>query len=246
MHLEIISLQRYNSFERWFLRGTGMIVYHGSDHIITQPVFHGGKRTNDYGYGFYMTESADLGREWACSGGTDGFLNSYELDTEGLSVLNFNDEAYTILNWLAVLTHYRTYWEKGSIAEEAKNYLQENFFVDVERYDVIRGYRADDSYFSFARDFVAGTISLRKLSEAMRLGKLGEQIVLKSRKAHEAASFLQAEPVDSSLYYPKRMERDRTARREYRESRNTADNVNDIYMLDILREGMTNDDLRLR
>lgn len=35
-------------------------------------------------------------------------------------------------------------------------------------------------YFSFAQDFVAGVISLEKLSEAMRLGKLGEQIVLKS------------------------------------------------------------------
>lgn len=40
-------------------------------------------------------------------------------------------------------------------------------------------------YFSFAQDFVAGVISLEKLSEAMRLGKLGEQIVLKSPKAFD-------------------------------------------------------------
>ena len=56
---------------------------------------------------------------------------------------------------------------------------ERTFLLDISEYDVIIGYRADDSYFSFAQDFVAGVISLQKLSEAMQLGKLGEQIVLK-------------------------------------------------------------------
>ena len=97
----------------------------------------------------------------------------------GLSVLNLNSPEYSILNWLAVLTHYRSYWQNGSIAETAKKYLQEHFFIDPEEYDIIIGYRADDSYFTFAQDFVAGAILLQKLSEAMRLGKPGEQMVLK-------------------------------------------------------------------
>ena len=54
-----------------------MIVYHGSDHIIETPVYHGSKRTNDYGYGFYTTESKELAKEWACGDGRDGFANSY-------------------------------------------------------------------------------------------------------------------------------------------------------------------------
>ena len=69
---------------------------------------------------------------------------------------------YNILNWLAILTNYRTYWQNGSIAEEAKTYLQQHFFVDPSPYDVIIGYRADDSYFSFAQDFISGTIPLSR------------------------------------------------------------------------------------
>ena len=160
-----------------------MIVYHGSDHIVKTPLYNGSKRTNDYGYGFYTTENKELAMEWACSDNRDGFANIYELNTDGLEILNLNDPQYNILNWLAVLTEYRSYWQSGSVAEEAKNYLQKNFFVDPSEYDIVIGYRADDSYFSFAQDFVSGAISLRKLSEAMRLGKLGEQVVLKSEKS---------------------------------------------------------------
>ena len=223
-----------------------MIVYHGSDHILELPVFHGGKPQNDYGSGFYMTESLELAKEWACAKNTDGFANRYELDLDGLRILNLNSPEYNILNWLAVLTKHRSYWQNGSIAEEAKNYLQENFYVDISSYDIIIGYRADDSYFSFAQDFVAGTISLRKLSEAMHLGKLGEQIVLKSERSYQHIHFLDAEPADAATYYEKKAARDREARREYRKTKQAADGISELYMLDIMREGIQNGDPRLR
>ena len=124
--------------------------------------------------------------------------------------------------------------------------MQEHFFVDPSPYDIIIGYRADDSYFSFAQDFVAGTISLRKLSEAMRLGKLGEQIVLKSEKAYTHIRFLDAEAVAAEKWYDKKTTRDREARREYRRSKGTAEGLDELYMLDIMREGITNGDSRLR
>ena len=225
-----------------------MIVFHGSDHIVEHPVLNGGKRSNDYGSGFYTTESLELAKEWACAKNTDGFANRYELDLTGLSILNLNapEPEYNILNWLALLARYRSYWQTGSIAEEAKNYLQEHFFIDPAPYDVIIGYRADDSYFSFAQDFVAGAISLRKLSEAMRLGKLGEQIVLRSQKAYDQIRFLDAEPADAKTYYEKKAIRDREARREYRKSKGAADGLSELYMLDIMREGIANGDPRLR
>ena len=62
-----------------------MIVFHGSEHIVEKPVFHGGKKSNDYGYGFYTTESFDLAKEWACAKNTDGYANRYELNMDGLS-----------------------------------------------------------------------------------------------------------------------------------------------------------------
>ena len=223
-----------------------MLIYHGSDHIIESPLYNGSKRTNDYGYGFYTTESMDLAKEWACGDVRDGFSNVYELNLEGLRILNLNSPEYSILNWLAVLARYRSYWQNGSIAEEAKEYLQHHFFVDPTPYDIVIGYRADDSYFSFAQDFVAGTISLGKLSEAMRLGKLGEQIVLRSEASFSRIRFIGAEPADAETYYEKKMIRDREARRAYRKTRQSSDEINELYMLDIMREGMTHGDPRLR
>ena len=223
-----------------------MLVYHGSDHIIEKPIYNSSKRTNDYGYGFYTTESIELAKEWACSDQRNGFANIYEFNPEGLSMLRLNLPEYNILNWLAILTKYRSYWQNGSIAEEAKNYLQQHFFVDPAPYDVIIGYHADDSYFTFAQDFVAGTISLKKLSEAMRLGKLGEQIVLKSEKAFEHIRFVGAEPADAETYYEKKALRDREARRAYRSTRQVSNALNELYMIDIMREGIENGDPRLR
>ena len=144
--------------------------------------------------------------------------------------------------------HYgqgRSDWQNGSIAEEGKRYLKEHFLLDISEYDVIIGYRADDSYFSFAQDFVAGVISLQKLSEAMRLGKLGEQIVLKSPQAFEKIQYVKSEPVDMQAYYIKKIERERAARKEYRMSKRQKADLNELFILDIMREEMENDDPRL-
>ena len=223
-----------------------MIVYHGSDHIIEFPVYNGSKKTNDYGYGFYTTVNLELAKEWACGNNNDGFANAYDADLKGLKILNLNDPDYSVLNWLAVLARFRTYWQKSSIAEEAKDYLQKNFFIDPAPYDVIIGYRADDSYFTFAQDFVSGTISYKKLSEAMRLGVLGEQIVFKSKKAFTKLKFINAEPADAITYYEKKTIRDREARRAYRFTKKSGDSINELFMIDIMREGITNGDPRLR
>lgn len=70
----------------------------------------------------------------------------------------------------------------SALAAEAKEYILKNFKIEYEEYDAIVGYRADDSYFSFAQDFINGSISYRQLNRAMHLGKLGQQFVLKSKK----------------------------------------------------------------
>lgn len=242
LFIDIISLLRYNIDG---VRKMKITLYHGSEYIIEHPQFGLGAKNNDYGRGFYCTENPELAKEWACSKNTNGYANEYEFDMTGLKVLNLNDNGYSILNWLAVLTENRTYWQNGSIAEEAKKYLREHFLIDISGYDVIIGYRADDSYFSFAQDFVSNTISLEKLSRAMYLGKLGEQIVLKSEKAFRAIKFIGAEEALREEYYTKKVSRDKQARKEYRISKKDASDLNGTYMLDIMREGMTNDDPRL-
>ncbi len=222
------------------------IVYHGSEKIIEKPEYGLGSLHNDYGRGFYCTREAELAKEWACSKGNDGYANSYELNYSGLSVLNLNSDEYSILNWLALLAENRTYWQQGSISKEAKDYIKQIFLIDTSGYDVIIGYRADDSYFSFAQDFVSGTISLGKLSEAMRLGRLGEQIVLKSKRAFERIKYIGNELALAEEYSIKKANRDALARRAYRQTKAASADINDIYILDIMREGIKNGDPRLR
>lgn len=135
-----------------------MELYHGSAKIIECPQYELSAKNKDYGRGFYCTENIELAKEWACGKGEDGYANKYMLDINGLKILDLNSPKYNILNWLAILTKNRTYWQRCSISEQAKTYLQENFLIDTVEFDVIRGYRADNSYFSFAQDFVANTI----------------------------------------------------------------------------------------
>ena len=87
------------------------------------------------------------------------------------------------MNWIAVLVTHRLFSIKSPAAQRAKRYLIDNFGVNVNAYDLIIGYRADDSYFDFAASFLNNGISVQQLANAMRLGKLGEQIVIKSKYA---------------------------------------------------------------
>jgi hypothetical protein len=222
------------------------IIYHGSEQIITHPAYGFGNAANDYGKGFYCTESPDLAKEWACKRNRNGFANCYDFDMDGLTVCSLNEAPYHILNWLAVLTRYRSYWQKNSIAEDAKQFLQDHYFVDVSQFDVVVGYRADDSYFSFAQDFIMGTISLEKLGRAMRLGKLGEQIVLKSEKAFARIVYRGCEEAFADVCYARKSARDLAARRQYAEEKSAGAKLDEIYMIDIMRGRVSEDDLCIR
>ncbi len=217
-----------------------MDIYHGSDHIIEQPVYGEGKPYNDYGLGFYCTEHAELAQEWACSANNDGYANHYQLDCDGLSVLNLNAPEYNILNWLAILLENRKFNVAGGLPQRARTYLLENFNVGYKEYDVIVGYRANDSYFSYAGDFVNGALSLSDLSEAMRLGKLGEQVVLKSEKAFEALTFVEAIRAPRQKYFAKYKSRDEEARDKYRNIADKPWAENETYIIDIIRNNLKN------
>ncbi len=118
--------------------------------------------------------------------------------------------------------------------------------IDISRYDVIVGYRADDSYFSFVQDFIMGTISLQKLSMAMKLGDLNDQIVLKSQKAFEQLSFVSYEKAEAVKYYHEMARRDKGARKAYLELKPSTSILDEIYILDIMRGGVSDDKLRIR
>lgn len=222
------------------------LLYHGSDKIIEKPIYGAGKKYNDYGLGFYCTDSLEMAKEWGVGKDRSGYANCYTLDCTGLRILNLNSEEYGILHWLTILLQNREFDVPSGIALESKEYLLENFKIDYSGYDAIIGYRADDSYFSFAQDFINGTISYRQLKNAMHLGKLGQQFALKSRKAFEQIHFTGYEIAESDEWYAKKMLRDKAARREYFDAEKNRRQRGDIYMMQIMDEEMLPNDPRLR
>ena len=223
------------------------ILFHGSDHEIERPDFNLGKPTNDYGSGFYCTQDIDLAREWATKTGQEGYVNRYRVDTDDLRLLDLLDGKHNILNWMALLLKNRTFHLNSPIAEDAKRYIIQNFDVDLTGIDIIKGYRADDSYFSYAEDFVTNALSLSQLSRALYLGKLGTQIVLVSKKAFEQITYLGSERVNENIYYLRYAIRDFQARNEYKDFVRTRPNyADDIFVMDILRKEIKNGDPRLQ
>ena len=218
-------------------------IYHGSEKIVDEPIFGKGKEHNDFGLGFYCTESDDLAKEWAVSSLRNGFSNKYTLDTEYLNVLNLNSPDYTILNWIAVLVEHRVFSLKTPVARRAKRYLIDNFGINVNAYDLITGYRADDSYFDYAESFLNNGISVEQLARAMKLGKLGEQIVLKSKFAFSKIKFESFDVAEKEVFYVIRKSRDDDANQTYLEM--LEEESDGLYIQDIMRGGIKNDDPRI-
>ena len=223
-----------------------MFLWHGSERILQKPAYGKGKPYNDYGTGFYCTESRDMAMEWAVQRVRSGYANHYLLNEDALSILYLNQEPWCILHWLAVLLENRTFEVRAPLAAEAKEYLTSHFMPPYKDYDLIIGYRADDSYFSFAQDFLNGTISVRQLRNAMHLGRLGEQIILKSRQAFEQLQFLEYEIAHTQIWYSKRQQRDQAARKNYFDLERNKRRKDDLYILQIIDEEVSADDPRLR
>lgn len=218
-------------------------LYHGSEQIVEVPAFGAGKKNNDFGLGFYCTESEDLAKEWAVSSLRNGFSNRYTLDAEHLNILNLNSPEYTILNWIAVLVEHRLFAVKTPLARRAKRYLLDNFSVNVNAFDLIIGYRADDSYFDYAESFLNNGISVEQLANAMRLGKLGEQIVIKTRFAFSRLQFQGFDVAEKDQYYVLRKARNDEANQMYLDM--LEDESDGLYIQDIMRGGIRNDDIRI-
>lgn len=118
---------------------------------------------------------------------------------------------------------------------EGIRFLQSRYLMSLETADLVIGFRADDSYFSFVKDFLNNRISLEQLRQALRLGAVGEQIVIKSQRAAAALEFEGYEIVDWKEYYMKRLQRDQALRNMYQELKQNAD-VSGRYMRDIVKE----------
>ena len=215
-----------------------MQLFHGSQTLVEKPVYGFGNSRNDYGLGFYCTESKELACEWSCPVAHNGICNEYSLNISGLDIVDLRDERYTTLNWLALLVANRSFESTTPLMAKAKQWLLKEHLPNLEHADVIIGHRADDSYYSFARSFLDGRLCLADLERALELGGLGYQVVLASKKAFAALEFVNSEEALHENWHRRRLLRDKTAREAYRKMvAHTQWSESDVYINDLMREG---------
>ena len=185
-----------------------MIIYHGSKSIVKEPQFKGSNPNNDYGPAFYMTLDLVSAKSWACRNDWVGVVNKYRIDNDSfkkLKVLNLTDRSkYSPLNWVAVLMHFRKlpqYFVQNNL--QILNWL-EKYYIDVDEYDVVIGYRADDSYFKFPVGFIDGRLAYEDLETVYLKGDLGIQYVFISERAIKMIKYvktIECEPDFLGRYY---------------------------------------------
>ena len=208
------------------------IIYHGSINIIRKPEFQKGNIHNDYGLGFYCCSNKNLAMEWASRKNGSGFVNCYTIRDDRLKILDLTKPPFDdVLYWVALLMHNRELSNtfKERFPRELK-YLEEKYLIDVSQYDIVIGYRADDSYFHFPAAFVRSEITLESLNTIFKAGELGKQYVLISKKAFDLLKFVDHMAVSSA------------SKEEYYKRKDKADKV----FADLLNQDRYSKGIRLR
>ena len=195
-----------------------IILYHGSPNKVVVPQFGFGEGKHDYGKGFYLTENIELAKEWAVCrpDETNGWVHKYELETDDLKILDFQE--HDILSWLAELMKHRDASDSRRYKVLSKKFIAE-YGIDTSEYDVIKGWRANASYFYIAKEFVRDNIDIEILEELLSLGGLGIQYCIKTELAYSKLTEVEDGPisVDYSEFNEKYNERDIIARKRMRE-----------------------------
>ncbi len=194
-----------------------IILYHGSPNEVIVPQYGLGEDRHDYGKGFYLTESIELAKEWAVCrpDETNGWVHQYELDITNLKILDFQE--HNVLHWLAELMKHRDADKSRRYKILSAKFIEE-YGLDTSEYDVIKGWRANASYFYIAKEFVRDNIDIDILEELLSLGGLGIQYCIKSELAFSKLNEIKDGlcPVDYTEFNEKYNERDVEARNQMR------------------------------
>lgn len=195
-----------------------VILFHGTSNKVVVPTFGCGEDKHDYGRGFYLTENIELAKEWAVCKPNEinGWVHKYELDMAGLKIFDFQEE--NILSWLAELMKHRDAADSKRYRMLAKKFI-EKYGIDTTEYDVIKGWRANASYFYIAKEFVRDNIDIEILEELLSLGGLGIQYCIRSERAYSQLHELESEllEVPYSEFNEKYNLRDVTARKKMKD-----------------------------
>lgn len=214
------------------LKNNTIKIYHGSKEPNLTPTFGQGKPNNDYGKGFYTTPNKELAKEWAWgtySKGNRAYIYSYILDINNLKILDLTK--LDSLHWIAELLFNRRI-NKGLREVDIDNMKKfiYKYKLDTKNYDIIIGYRADDSYFAYAEAFVTGGIYRETLDYALRTGELGIQIFIKSKRAFNIIKQTDKQEVNEK-YKNYFLQRDKNARTMYQQLKHEQQFINNKHTI---------------
>ena len=119
-----------------------------------------------------------------------------------------------MLTWLAELMKHREASDSKRYRMLAKKFI-DKYGISTDEFDVIKGWRANASYFFIAKEFVRDNVDISILEDLLSLGGLGIQYCLKTELAYERLTELRDELqiVEYGIYNEKYNQRDVEARR---------------------------------
>ena len=216
-----------------------MILYHGSNVEVKEPKIYLTEYGRDFGPAFYLTLDLEAAKSWACKNDSLGIVNKYHIDNESYKRLNIldltNKDKYSILNWMAILIHFRTldtsFIKNNQLVLDWLN----KYYIDVNDYDVVIGFRADDAYFRFPSRFISNDLAFEDLENIYLSGDLGVQYAFISKRAIKLLKFdsvIECEKSFLGLYYSIIS----FASKEFDELLNKPKDPNKNYVLDLMRK----------
>ena len=156
------------------------------------------------------------------SAGENGFCHAFTLDMTDLRCLRI-DAAEDILSWMAILMRHRPGTDSRRWDLVQQRFI-EKFYIDVDAYDAVIGYRANDSYLAIAKQFARGEIGVNILGWLLKLGSFGTQVCVKSSPAYSRLRHIESFYVEYDKFHAQFMSRDEKSRRKMRELINSSDN----------------------
>lgn len=204
-----------------------MILYHGSDNKVLTPVYEFNNSKRDYGAGFYTTLDYEPACEYAVctSEGNNGYVHKYELNTTDLSIIDMT-KVYDTLEWLAVLSKNRIFGNGRKYKVMNKQLIDLYYNSDIENYDIIVGYRADNSLCSIIKETLRDGVGLRAFNKIFNADILEKEVLIQSERAIKQLKEIETHEIEYEKYYEIYCNKDRKIMSIVQDLMN--DDINDI------------------
>ncbi len=156
-----------------------MKLYHVGYYEIKEVDLKHGRKNADFGQGFYLSNNLEFSKNWASiRENLDTVLNCYELDINGLNVLEFKENNEDWFNYI---------------------FKNRNGYEDIYKdYDVIIGPIANDTIFDLYGIITSGLIDNKMALNILKEGPKYYQIVIKTERAKANLKFLNSIILDKN------------------------------------------------